>query len=51
MEAFSCDCESASVDASMETRTAMVDGRPTIQVAIVMSPDPSWEQIGQLTRE
>ena len=40
-----------AVDASMETRTAMVDGRPTIQVAIVMSPDPSWEQIGQLTRE
>lgn len=40
-----------SVDASMQTRTAVVDGRRTIQVAIVMSPDPSWEKIGQLQRD
>jgi hypothetical protein len=41
----------ASVDATMATRAAVVDGRRTIQIAIVMSPDPSWEKIGQLTRE
>jgi len=40
-----------SVDASMETRTAVVDGRRTIQVAIVMRADPSWEKIGQLRAE
>ena len=40
-----------AVDASMETRTAMVDGQRLIQVAIVMTPDPTWEKIGQLTRE
>lgn len=39
------------VTAAMETRTAVLDGRQTIQIAIVMSPDPSWEKIGQLTRE
>lgn len=41
----------AAIDASLETRTAVIDGRRTIQVAIVMSPDPSWEKIGQLSRE
>ena len=40
-----------AVDASMQTRTAVVDGRRTIQVAVVMSPDPSWEKIGQLSPE
>ncbi len=40
-----------TVDATLATRTAVVDGRRTIQIAIVMSPDPSWEKIGQLTRE
>lgn len=40
-----------TVDATLATRTAVVEGRRTIQIAIVMSPDPSWEKIGQLTRE
>lgn len=40
-----------AVDATMATRAAVVDGRRTIEVAIVLSPDPSWEKIGQLTRE
>jgi hypothetical protein len=40
-----------TVDASMETRTAVVDGKRTIQVAIVMRADPSWEKIGQLRAE
>jgi hypothetical protein len=40
-----------SVDANMETRTAVVDGKRTIQVAIVMRADPSWEKIGQLRAE
>ncbi len=40
-----------AVDASLQTRTAVLDGRRTIQVAIVMTPDPSWEKIGQLTRD
>lgn len=39
------------VTADMQTRTAMVDGRPTIEVAIVMTADPSWEKIGQLNPE
>jgi hypothetical protein len=37
-----------SIEAGMQTRTAVVDGRRTIQVAVVMTPDPSWEKIGQL---
>jgi hypothetical protein len=40
-----------AVDATLATRTAVVEGRRTIQVAIVMTPDPSWEQIGQLSRD
>lgn len=40
-----------SVDASMESRTAVIDGRRTITVAIVMRADPSWEKIGQLRAE
>lgn len=39
------------VDASMETRVAVIDGQRMFEVAIVMSADPSWEQLGQLTRE
>lgn len=39
------------VSASMQTRTAVIDGRPSIAVAIVMSADPSWEKIGQLSPE
>jgi hypothetical protein len=41
----------ANVDANMESRTAVVDGRRTIQVAIVLRADPSWEKIGQLRAE
>jgi len=40
-----------AVDTTLTTRTAVVEGRRTIEVAIVMTPDPSWEKIGQLTRE
>jgi hypothetical protein len=40
-----------AVDAGMETRVAVIDGQPTIEVAIVMSPDASWEKIGQLSRD
>lgn len=40
-----------AVDGTMVTRTAVIDGRASIQVAIVMTPDASWEKIGQLTRE
>lgn len=40
-----------TIDASMQTRTAVVDGKRAIQVAVVMSPDPSWEKIGQLLPE
>jgi hypothetical protein len=39
------------VDGALETRTAVIDGQQTIQIAIVMTADPSWEKIGQLTRE
>lgn len=39
------------VTAGMQTRTATVDGRSTIEVAVVMSADPSWEKIGQLSPE
>lgn len=37
-----------TIAANMTTQTAVVDGRQTIQVAVVMFPDPSWEKIGQL---
>lgn len=40
-----------AVVANMETRTASIDGKTTIQVAVVMTPDPSWEKIGQLSPE
>lgn len=40
-----------NVDGAMQTRTAVIDGRQSIQIAIVMTPDASWEKIGQLTRE
>lgn len=40
-----------AVEAGLQTRTAVIDGQRTIQVAIVLSPDPSWEKIGQLSRE
>jgi hypothetical protein len=30
---------------------AVIDRQPTIEVAIVMSPDASWEKIGQLSRD
>lgn len=40
-----------TVDAALQTRTAVLDGRRTIEVAIVMTPDPSWEKIGQLSRD
>lgn len=39
------------IEAGMQTRTAVVDGKRTIEVAIVMTPDPSWEKIGQLRPE
>jgi hypothetical protein len=40
-----------NVDANMDTHTAVIDGKRTIQVAIVMRADPSWEKIGQLRAE
>ena len=40
-----------NVNGNMQTRTAVIDGRASIQIAIVMTPDASWEKIGQLTRE
>lgn len=39
------------VDGALATRTAVIDGQQTIQIAIVMTADPSWEKIGQLSRE
>lgn len=39
------------VNAGMQTRTAMVDGQPAIEIAVVMTADPSWEKIGQLSPE
>lgn len=39
------------VTADMRTRTATVDGKELIEVAVVMTPDASWQKIGQLLPE
>jgi hypothetical protein len=40
-----------TITADMQTRTAVIDGKQTIQIAVVMTPDPSWQKIGQLQSE
>jgi len=41
----------STITTNLETRSAMIDGRRTIVVAVVMTPDPSWQKIGQLRAE